>query len=129
MTISSRRRCVEGRHPIRRSSSARKAGPDVSAISTLESTAGRPRVGRATGESMHRNWRTMGSALLGVAAAAVFVPTTYGQNSDAIRGAASPANHFIATPAGWVHPKTPWGEPDIQAMLNQMQAAGVPLER
>ena len=78
---------------------------------------------------MHRNLRTMSSALLGVAAAAVFVTTIYGQNSDAIRGAASPANHFIATPAGWVHPKTPWGEPDIQAMLNQMQAAGVPLER
>jgi hypothetical protein len=28
-----------------------------------------------------------------------------------------------------VHPKTPWGEPDIQATLNMMQAAGVPLER
>jgi hypothetical protein len=28
-----------------------------------------------------------------------------------------------------VHPKTPWGEPDIQAMLNMMQAANVPLER
>jgi len=76
---------------------------------------------------MHRNLRTMSSVLLGVAAAAVFVTTTYGQ--DSIRGAASAANHFIATPTGWVHPKTPWGEPDIQAMLNMMQAAGVPLER
>ena len=28
-----------------------------------------------------------------------------------------------------MHPKTPWGEPDIQATLNMMQAAGVPLER
>ena len=27
------------------------------------------------------------------------------------------------------HPQTPWGEPDIQAQLNMMQAAGVPLER
>jgi hypothetical protein len=73
--------------------------------------------------------RTTGSLLLGTAAAAVFVTTIYGQNSDSIRGAPSAANHFIATPAGWVHPKTPWGEPDIQAMLNMMQAAGVPLER
>ena len=28
-----------------------------------------------------------------------------------------------------MHPKTPWGEPDIQATLNMMQAANVPLER
>ena len=28
-----------------------------------------------------------------------------------------------------MHPKTPWGEPDIQATLNMMQAAGIPLER
>ncbi len=46
-----------------------------------------------------------------------------------IRGAPSEANHFIATPAGWSHPQTPWGEPDIRAQLNMMQAAGVPLER
>ena len=52
---------------------------------------------------------------------------TYGQQS--IPGQPSEANHFIETPKGWVHPKTPWGEPDIQAMLNMMQAAGVPLER
>ena len=65
-------------------------------------------------------------ALLGAAAAAIFVTTTYGQS---ILGPPSEANHFIETPKGWVHPKTPWGEPDIQAMLNMMQAAGVPLER
>ena len=51
---------------------------------------------------------------------------TYGQS---ILGPPSEANHFIETPKGWVHPKTPWGEPDIQATLNMMQAAGVPLER
>jgi hypothetical protein len=78
---------------------------------------------------MHRIMRTMGSLLLGAAAAAIFVTTTYGQINDSIRGVASEANHFIETPKGWVHPKTPWGEPDIQAMLNMMQAAGVPLER
>jgi hypothetical protein len=25
----------------------------------------------------------------------------------------SEANHFIETPKGWVHPKTPWGDPDL----------------
>ena len=78
---------------------------------------------------MHRIMRTMGSVLLGSAAAAIFVTTAHGQINDSIRGVPSEANHFIETPKGWVHPKTPWGEPDIQAMLNMMQAAGVPLER
>ena len=77
---------------------------------------------------MHGIMRTMGSVLLGTAAAALFVTTTFGQ-SQSILGKPSPANHFIDTPAGWVHPKTPWGEPDIEAMLNMMQAAGIPLER
>ena len=78
---------------------------------------------------MHRMMPAMRSVLFGAAAAAIFVTTTYGQISDSIRGAASEANHFIETPKGWVHPKTAWGEPDIQANLNMMQAAGVPLER
>ena len=78
---------------------------------------------------MHRMMPTMRGVLLGSAAAAIFVTTTYGQINDSIRGAASEANHFIETPKGWVHPKTPWGEPDIQANLNMMQAAGIPLER
>ena len=78
---------------------------------------------------MHRMMPAMRSMLLGAAAAAIFVTTTYGQINDSIRGAASEANHFIETPKGWVHPKTAWGEPDIQAKLNMMQAAGVPLER
>src|SRR3970040_64967 len=68
----------------------------------------------------------MRSVLLGAAAAATFVATTYGQS---ILGPPSEANHFIETPAGWVHPKTPWGEPDITATLNQMQASGVGLQR
>ena len=75
---------------------------------------------------MHRILRTMRTALLGAAAAAAFVVTPQGQS---ILGPPSEANHFIETPKGWVHPKTPWGEPDIQANLNMMQAAGVPLER
>jgi hypothetical protein len=66
------------------------------------------------------------AALLGTAAATVFVATT---STQSILGPPSQANHFIETPKGWVHPKTSWGEPDIQATLNMMQAAGVPLER
>jgi hypothetical protein len=80
---------------------------------------------------MHRIMptQTLRSLLLGSAAAAIFVTTTFGQINDSVRGAPSEANHFIETPKGWVHPKTPWGEPDIQANLNMMQAAGIPLER
>jgi len=66
------------------------------------------------------------SVLLGAAATAIFATIAYGQS---ILGSPSEANHFIETPKGWVHPKTSWGEPDIQATLNMMQAAGVPLER
>jgi len=75
---------------------------------------------------MRRITQTLLIALLGAAAAPVFVMTPQGQS---ILGPPSEANHFIATPKGWVHPKTPWGEPDIQANLNMMQAAGIPLER
>jgi hypothetical protein len=64
-------------------------------------------------------------ALLG-GAAAILSTVAHAQS---ILGPPSEANHFIETPKGWVHPKTPWGEPDIRAMLNMMQAAGVPLER
>jgi hypothetical protein len=75
---------------------------------------------------MHGILRTMRAVLLGALAAAAFAVTPHGQT---VLGPPSEANHFIETPKGWVHPKTPWGEPDIQANLNMMQAAGVPLER
>jgi len=75
---------------------------------------------------MHRIMRTLRMALLGALAPAILVVTAQGQS---ILGPPSEANHFIETPKGWVHPKTPWGEPDIQATLNMMQAAGIPLER
>ena len=55
--------------------------------------------------------------------------SAYAQINDSIRGAASEANHFIETPKGWKHPMMPWGEPDIRATLDMMQASGVPLER
>ena len=77
---------------------------------------------------MHSPISTMRSLLLVVGAAAL-VATAQAQINDSIRGAASEANHFIATPNGWKQPKTPWGEPDIQASLNMMQTAFMPLER
>ena len=55
--------------------------------------------------------------------------SAYAQINDSIRGAASEANHFVETPKGWKNPMTPWGEPDIRAKLDMMQASGVPLER
>src|SRR5690606_2803979 len=72
---------------------------------------------------------TIRSVLLGAGAAPLFLATAHAQINDSIRGAPSEANHFIATPEGWEHPMTPWGEPDIQAMLDMMQASRVPLER
>ena len=51
----------------------------------------------------------------GYGGGSVFVTTAYGQGPS-ILGAPSEANHFIETPKGWVHPKTPWGDPDIQGM-------------
>ncbi|MDX1561359.1 MAG: hypothetical protein R3305_00435 [Gammaproteobacteria bacterium] len=60
---------------------------------------------------------------------AVAISAAHAQINDSIRGAPSEANHFIGTPEGWEHPTTSWGDPDIQATLNMMQAAGVPLER
>jgi hypothetical protein len=59
----------------------------------------------------------------------LLVATAHAQIDDTIRGAPSEANHFLATPNGWVHPMTPWGEPDIRAKLDMMQASRVPLER
>ena len=78
---------------------------------------------------MHPIMSMMRTVLLGTGAAAIVFATAQAQTNDATRGAPSEANHFIETPNGWEHPMMPWGEPDIRATLNMMQAAGVPLER
>jgi hypothetical protein len=67
------------------------------------------------------------AALIGAASA--LAAAARAEIDDSVRGSASEANHFIATPAGWQHPMTPWGEPDIQATLDMMQASRIPLER
>jgi hypothetical protein len=80
---------------------------------------------------MHPIKSTLRVALLAAAVTALFAAQApaQAQVNDSIRGAPSETNHFIETPRGWRHPRTAWGEPDIQAKLNMMQAAGVPLER
>jgi hypothetical protein len=65
--------------------------------------------------------------VLGSLVAALCVATTSGQAGQAQKG--SEANHFIETPAGWTHPKTPWGDPDIQGMWPISFVGSVPLER
>ena len=62
---------------------------------------------------------------LAALAAIVFIVTAHGQGGVA----PSEANHFIGTPAGWVHPKTPWGDPDLQGMWPISYVGSVPLER
>jgi hypothetical protein len=66
---------------------------------------------------------------LGLLCAPLLNVAAYAQIDDSIRGGPSEKNHFIETPAHWVHPMTAWGEPDIRAMLDMMQASRVPLER
>src|SRR5882724_9050356 len=69
----------------------------------------------------------MRCALAGVAMS--LMVAAYAQTNDSIRGAPNEANHFIGAPKGWKHPMTAWGEPDIQAQLDMMQAPRLPLER
>jgi hypothetical protein len=40
-----------------------------------------------------------------------------------------PQNLFIGTPAGWVHPKTPWGDPDLQGIYPENFVGSVPMQR
>jgi hypothetical protein len=62
---------------------------------------------------LHRTTRL----LLGVAAVTLFMVTANAQMNpigDHVRGKPSEANHFVETPAGWTHPRTAWGEPDLE---------------
>jgi hypothetical protein len=53
------------------------------------------------------------NVILGTFGAALFIVTAAAQTRS-ILGPPSEANHFIETPKGWVHPKTAWGEPDLE---------------
>jgi hypothetical protein len=62
-----------------------------------------------------------------VLSAAVFSTLAGGQARPAIPP--GEANFFIGTPAGWVHPKTPWGEPDLQGIWPLNFVGVTPLQR
>jgi hypothetical protein len=62
---------------------------------------------------------------LGTLGALVFTATITGQGGVA----PSAANHFIGTPADWAHPKTPWGDPDLQGRWPISFVGSVPLQR
>ena len=72
---------------------------------------------------------TVRIVLLSAGLAPLVLMNSHAQISDSIRGIPDEANHFIETPQSWEHPTMPWGEPDIAAMLDMMQASRVPLER
>ena len=63
--------------------------------------------------------------LLGVFAAALFVAVVSAQ--DAVPP--SEKNMFVGTPAGWKHPMTAWGDPDLQGTWPISFVGSVPLER
>ena len=75
---------------------------------------------------VHQILRTPKLVLMGGCATALVVATAHGQSTGR---APSEANHFIETPSGWVHPKTPWGDPDLQGMWPISFVGSVPLER
>ncbi len=81
---------------------------------------------------MHSIFRSSIRILLGGLAAALLVVVA-GAQSPARSGLAgqapSEANFFIGTPAGWVHPRTSWGDPDLQGTWPISYVGSVPLER
>jgi hypothetical protein len=76
---------------------------------------------------MSRSLRTFTHVLGAAAGAALFAATLAAQGSPGVKP--SEQNFFIETPAGWVQPKTPWGDPDIQGMWPISYVGSVPLER
>jgi hypothetical protein len=71
--------------------------------------------------------RTAICVLISSVAVVLFVETTRGQGSAGQRP--SEVNHFIETPGGWVHPRTEWGDPDLQGTWPLSYVGSVPLER
>src|SRR6266581_415727 len=72
---------------------------------------------------MHATYRTATC----IVSLAVLTSLAKGQARQAIPP--SEANFFIGTPAGWVHPKTPWGDPDLQGIWPLNNAGVTPLQR
>ena len=77
---------------------------------------------------MSRGLMTRGHA--GLAAAAVAFVATSAPVAHAQSDAAKAIAAQLATPAkGFVQPKTPWGEPDLQGVWTSDAALGIPRER
>ena len=78
-----------------------------------------------------RGVRRTGVAFAGcLVAATVATPgQELGAGQPSPGAAPSEANHFIETPAGWVHPVTPWGDPDLQGTWPVSFVGSVPLQR
>ena len=72
---------------------------------------------------MHAMYRTA----ICVVSLAVLASAAMAQSRPAIPP--SEANFFIGTPAGWVHPKTPWGDPDLQGIWPLNYVGLTPLQR
>jgi hypothetical protein len=72
---------------------------------------------------MHATYRTA----ICVVSLAVLASLAMGQARQAIPP--SEANFFIGTPAGWVHPKTQWGDPDLQGIWPLNHVGLTPLQR
>ena len=75
---------------------------------------------------MHSLLRTTTWALMAAAFSAIAVS---GQGQAPAGRTPSEANFFIETPAGWVQPKTVWGDPDLQGTWPISYVGSVPLER
>ena len=95
-------------------------------VGTAESP--RPQAGiMLCGAIMNQMLQLGGRLVLGGVAAVLFGVAVAGQSDPGHKP--SEANHFIETPAGWTHPKTPWGDPDLQGMWPISFVGSVPLER
>ena len=77
---------------------------------------------------MHSRLRTTTLALTAVAFFAI-AASGQGQGQAPAARTPSEASNFIGTPAGWVHPRTAWSDPDIQGTWPISYVGGVPLER
>lgn len=76
---------------------------------------------------MHPRPHTSIGVLIGGMCVAFFIAVVSAQAPASPR--AGEATHFIETPAKWLHPKTPWGDPDLQGTWPISFVGSVPLER
>ena len=77
---------------------------------------------------MHANYRLALCRLaLGIVPLSVLATIASAQSRPAVPP--SEKNFFIATPAGWKMPKTPWGDPDLQGIWPLDYVGSTPLQR